>query len=99
MVWVGRDLSDHLVPTPLPGAGTPSTRPGCSKHPSNLALNTSRQGASTASLGNLFQCLTTLPVKNFFLTSNLNLPSFSLKPLRLVLLLHGLVKSPSPAFL
>jgi len=34
MVWVGRDLIDHLVPVPLPGAGTPSTRPGCSKpHP------------------------------------------------------------------
>jgi len=34
MVWVGRDLKDHLVPTPLPWAGTPSTRPGCSKpHP------------------------------------------------------------------
>ena len=31
MVWVGRDLKDHLVPPPLPWAGTPSTRPGCSK--------------------------------------------------------------------
>jgi len=31
MVWVGRDLIDHLVPTPLPWAGTRSTRPGCSK--------------------------------------------------------------------
>jgi len=29
MVWVGRDLNDHLVPTPLPWAGTSSTRPGC----------------------------------------------------------------------
>jgi len=27
------------------------------KAPSNLALNTSMEGASTASLGNLFQCL------------------------------------------
>ena len=34
MVWVGSDITDHLVPTPLPWAGTPSTRPGCSKpHP------------------------------------------------------------------
>ena len=34
IVWVGRDLKDHLVPTPSPWAGTPSTRPGCSKpHP------------------------------------------------------------------
>jgi len=23
MVWVGRDLIDHLIPTPLPWAGTP----------------------------------------------------------------------------
>ena len=34
MVWVGKDLKDHRVPTPLPWAGTPSTRPGCSElHP------------------------------------------------------------------
>jgi len=34
MVWVGRDLKDHLVPIPLPWAGTSSTRPGCSQlHP------------------------------------------------------------------
>ena len=33
-IRVQRDLIDHLVPTPLPRAGTPSTRPGCSKpHP------------------------------------------------------------------
>jgi len=31
MVWVGRDLIDHLVPLPLPWAGTPSARPTCSK--------------------------------------------------------------------
>jgi len=30
-------------------------------------------GASTTSLGNLLQCLTTLTVKDFFLISNLNL--------------------------
>ena len=34
MVWVGRDLEDHLFPTPLPWAGTSSTSPGCSElHP------------------------------------------------------------------
>ena len=37
---------------------------------SSLALNASRDGASTTSLGNLFQCVTTLCVKNFFLISN-----------------------------
>ena len=67
--------------------------------PSNLALNTVREGAATASLGNLCQGLTTLMVKNFFLMSNLNLPSFSVQPFPLVLSLHTLVNSPSPAFL
>jgi len=67
------------------------------KAPSNLALSTARAGAATASLGSLG--LTTLRVMNFFLISNLNLPSLSLKPLPLVLSLHALVKSPSPAFL
>jgi len=42
---------------------------------SNLAFNTSREGAATASLGNLGQGLTTLTVKNFILISNLSLPS------------------------
>jgi len=69
------------------------------KAPSNLALNIAREGAATASLGNLGQGLTTLMVKNFFLTSNINLPSFSLKLSPLVLSLYALVKSPSPAFL
>ena len=42
---------------------------------SSLTLNASRDGASTTSLGNLFQCITTLCVKNFLLISNLNLLS------------------------
>ena len=29
VVWVGRDLKDHLVPPPLQWAGTSSTRPVC----------------------------------------------------------------------
>jgi len=48
-------------------------------------LNAPREGTSTASLGNLSQCLTTLTVKNFLLISNLNPPSSSLKPFLLVL--------------
>ena len=47
----------------------------------------------------MFWWLTILIAKNFFLVPNLNLPSFSLKPLPLVLSLHALVKSPSPALL
>jgi len=34
MVWIGMDLTDHVIPTRLPWTGTPSTRPGCSTpHP------------------------------------------------------------------
>jgi len=67
--------------------------------PSNLALNTAREGAATTPLGSLCQCFTTLMVKNFILISNLNLPPISLEPFPLVLSLHTLVKSPSPSFL
>jgi len=52
------------------------------KAPSSLALNTAREGAATASLGNLFQCLTALITKYFFLISDLNPPYFILKPLK-----------------
>jgi len=67
--------------------------------PSNLALNTAREGAATASLGNLGRGLTTLIITNFCLISTLNLPSFSLKSLALVLSPHALVKRPYPDFL
>jgi len=56
-------------------------------------------GGSHRFSGQPGQCLTTLTVKNFFLLSNLNLPSFSLQPFLLVLSLHTIVKSPSPSFL
>ena len=45
--------------------------------------------------GHPVQCLTALSVNNFFLISNLNLPSFSLKPLPLVLSKQTVLKSPS----
>jgi len=96
MIWVERDLKGLLVPNPAMGRDTfHQTR--LLRAPSYLALNTAREGASTASLGNLCQCLTTLRVKNLFLVSNLNLPSFSLKPLNLSL--HSLIESPSPSIL
>jgi len=63
----------------------PFRQPRVLRAPSNLAFNTAREGAATASLSNLGQGLPTLRVKNFFLVSNLNLPSFSLKPSPLVL--------------
>lgn len=48
--------------------------------------------------GKLFQCLTTLNIKNFFLICNLNLPSFSLKLTSLVLFLQALVKKKNLIF-
>ena len=66
---------------------------------SSLALDASRDGASTTSLGNPFQCDTTLCVKNFLLISNLNLLCLSLKPFPLVLSLSTLVSSHSPSCL
>ena len=49
--------------------------------------------------GQLFQCLATLSVKNFFLMSNLNLPSLSLKPFPIVLSQQTPLKSLFPSFL
>jgi len=66
--------------------------------PPNLALNTAREGAASASLGNLCQGFINLTVKNLFLLPNLNLLSFSLKPLLLVLCLQALAKGLPPAF-
>jgi len=96
MVWVGSDFEDHLVLTSLPETDT-FHQPRVLKAPSNLALNAAREGAATASLGNLGQGLLTFTVKNFFLISNLNLSSYSLKPSPPILSLHAPVKSPSPA--
>jgi len=44
MAWVGRDLKDGLVPTLLLWAAAQAAQ-----GPSKLALNTSRDGTSTAS--------------------------------------------------
>ena len=55
------------------------------------ALNASRDGASTTSLGKLLQCVTTLCVKNFLQISNLNYPCLSLRPFSFVLSLSNLV--------
>jgi len=67
--------------------------------PYSLTLSVHRDGASTPSLGNLCHCLTTLMVKDFFLISSLNLPSFSLKSFPLVLSQQALLKSLSLSFL
>jgi len=62
-------------------------------------LNACRDGASTASLGYLFQCITTLWMKKFLLISNLNLPCLSLKAFPHVLSLSTLINSHSPSCL
>uniref|UniRef100_A0A8C3JRC5 Zinc finger C2HC domain-containing protein 1A n=1 Tax=Calidris pygmaea TaxID=425635 RepID=A0A8C3JRC5_9CHAR len=98
MVRVGRDLKAHPVPPLALGRDT-SHQTRLLQAPSSLALNPSRDGAATASLGNLGQALTTFTPKNFFLRSHLNLPSFSVKPFPLVLWLPSLIQSPSPSLL
>jgi len=96
MVWVGVDLITSSSSIPPALGRDPFHQTRLLQAPSDLALNTAREGTATASLGYLVQGFATLVVKNFFLRSNLDLLSFSLKPLPLVLSLHALVKSPSP---
>ncbi|KAK4814468.1 hypothetical protein QYF61_018986 [Mycteria americana] len=86
-------FTGHLVQLPCKSREDIFNKIRLLRAPSNLTLNVSRDGASTTSLGNLFQCLTTLMVKNFFLKSSLNLPSLSLKPLLLVLSQQALLKT------
>jgi len=96
MLWGGRDLRRPSSPNPRSEQGHQLDQGAQS--PPNLAWDVPRDGASTASLGNLCQGLTTLIVKNFFLIATLNLPSLSLKPLPLVLSQQALQKS-FPSFL
>lgn len=99
MVSVGKSLKDHLGPAPPAMGRATFLHRRLLKAPSNMAVNTTTNGAFITSLGNLFQCFTTLNTKNFFLKSNVNPPFFSLRSLVLVLSLHAFEKSPSPALL
>jgi len=63
---------------------------------SKCFLNTFRDGGSTTPLGSLFQCLTTLSVKKFFLIFNLNLPWLNLRPFPLVVSPVNREKRPTP---
>jgi len=71
VVWVGRNLTSSNPPA-MSRDTFHQTR--VLQTPSNLALNTVREGAATASLGNLCRGLSTLAVKNFVLLSNLIYP-------------------------
>lgn len=46
MFWVGMDLKDYLILSPLPWTGTPSTDQVL-ESPPKLALSTARDGAPT----------------------------------------------------
>lgn len=59
MVWVRQSLKYLLVPTPCHEQEHPPPDQAA-QAPFNLALNTSRGGAFTTSLGNVFWCLFTL---------------------------------------
>ena len=53
MVWVGRDLKDHLVPNPLSWVGRPFNQTKLLKAPSSLALNISSLNLVSLSLKTL----------------------------------------------
>jgi len=78
---VKRDLKDHSVLSPCPGQGCPSPTQAA-QGPILPGLELLQGQGITASQISLFQYLATFSVKNFLLTSNLNLPSFILKPCR-----------------
>jgi len=62
----------------LHSTGTP-TAPSGAQSPIETDLGCVQEQGITTSPGNLCQCLTTFITKSFYLISNLNLPSFSLK--------------------
>ena len=94
-------LEGTLKPTqtqPLPWARLPPTSSGCPGLYPTWPWTPPGMGHHSFS-GQLRQGLTTLQVKNFFLTSNLNFSSFSLKPLTLVLSLSDCVTNRFPSCL
>ncbi|KAJ7399438.1 hypothetical protein BTVI_115200 [Pitangus sulphuratus] len=71
IVYVGKNLQDHRVQPVTDPHLVNQTRALSAM--SSHSLNTSRDGDSTTSLASLFQCLTMISLKKFFLLSNLNL--------------------------
>ena len=80
-----RTLKGHLIQCPCNEEGHPWLDQVL-RAPSSLTFNVSKDKASTTTLGNLLQCLTTLTVKNFFLISNLNLKGETMKEISFCLL-------------
>ena len=96
MTWVERGLKDHLVPTLSHGQGC-NPLDQAAQGPIQPVLEC-LQG-SIASLGSLCHCLTSSIIISFFLLSDLNLLSYRLKTLPLLLSLHTPIKSLSSHFL
>jgi len=90
MVWVGGDLTDHPVPTSCPGQGPLPPAQGAPS-PVQPSLEPCQGGGSHSSSGQPGPAPHHPHGKNFFLISNLNLPSFSFKLSLLVLSLQALV--------
>lgn len=88
MLRLVRDLKDQLVPASVMSSD-PCHQTRLFKALSNLCLKTSRDLASTAFIGDVFQCLTTLTTKNSFLLSKLSCPSLRVCTLVLVLSLQS----------
>ena len=89
--------SNHDL-TILPNSNSPQLN-HIPEHHIQTVFKHIRDGDSTTSLGSLFQCLTTLSVKKFFLISNLNLPWCNLRPFPLVLSPVTSEKRPTPPVL
>jgi len=91
MVWVEGTLKPTQIQPILPWAGLPLTSWSCPWTHPTWPWVPSGMGHPQLS-GQLCQCLTILHIKNIFLTSNLTLSSFRLKPFPHVLSLTDCVK-------
>lgn len=87
--WFGLEgtFKDHIIQPPCHGRDIFHWM-RLLKSLSSLTWNILVVGASIASLGNLLPCLATFIIKELFLMSSVNLPSFNLKTVFLVLLLQ-----------
>ena len=73
MAWVEKDHNDHLLPTPCYVQGLQPAAQAAQSH-TQPGLECLHEWSIHSLLGQPVQCITTLCVKKFLLTSNLNLP-------------------------
>lgn len=92
MVCFGRDLKAHLVPTPCCGQGHFSLDQ-VSQSPIKPGLKNFQGWCIGSFSGKLSPVHDKSLLNNFYLTSNLNIPSLSLMPLSFVLSLHPLTET------